>query len=154
MAKLSKEGKELSSLIDRLQMPKEAAELRLNFHPGVDFKSLGKKVIEDFKAYSECLPYATPAKDNHEGFRLRYDDTHGDGWALLRLSLHDPVLPINVESDKENGAVKIVKDLYYFLKAYDFFDLSPFENYIKSWRESKLAASKNTLPRNLKFRFK
>jgi phosphomannomutase len=147
MAKLAKEGKELSALIESLQMPKEAAELRVNFNAGVDFKTLGQKLIKDFKAYGENLSYATPATDNFEGFRLRYDDTHGNGWALIRLSLHDPVLPINVESDVEDGAIKIVKDLYYFLKNYDFFDLAPFENYIQAWREKKTSAMKGKLPK-------
>ncbi len=152
MANLAKEGKKLTDLISTLQMPEEAAELRLNFKPDCDFKELGKTVIKEFTAYGESLAYAKPASDNFEGFRLRYDDEHGDGWALMRLSLHDPVLPINVESDTENGAVKIVKDLYYFMKKYDFLDLTPFENYIQAWREEKKAKAKLNLKGRKLFR--
>ena len=62
---------------------------------------------------------------------MRYDEVHGDGWALIRMSLHDPILPINVESDEQGGCKKIAADLYAFLKNYDFLDLSPLEKAIK-----------------------
>lgn len=142
MAQAAKEGKNLTDLIASLETPAEARELRCKFVPGVDFKTLGKKVIDDFAAYAGDLYYAIPAGDNHEGFRLRYDDHHGNGWALLRMSLHDPVLPINVESDTAGDSVKIVKDLYYFLRKYDFLDISPIENAITSWRADKIEALK------------
>ena len=138
MAKLADEGKELTDLIEKLEMPAEACEIRLDFKPGVDFKTLGKKLIEEFATYAEKLSYATPAKNNYEGFRLCYDEHHGDGWTLVRLSLHDPVLPINVESNKKGGLIKIVKDLYYFLRKYDFLDITPMENTIGAWRKGKI----------------
>ena len=31
------------------------------------------------------------------------------GWALLRLSLHDPQMPMNIESRKEGGVAEIAK---------------------------------------------
>ncbi len=145
LANAAKEGKKLTDLIHGLQMPAEAQELRLNFRPDCDFKALGKTLIDDFAAYAKGLYYATPADDNYEGFRVCYDDTHGNGWALIRMSLHDPVLPINVESNVKDGAVKIVKDLYYFLKKYDFLDITPFENAIQAWRESKVTEVKAKL---------
>ena len=139
LANAAKEGKSLTDLISDLEMPAEAAELRLKFCNDCDFKTLGKQVLDEFAQYGASLPYATPATDNLEGFRLRYDESHGNGWALLRMSLHDPILPINVESDVVGGAVKIVKDLYYRLKKYTFLDVSPLENYISAWRTTNLA---------------
>jgi phosphomannomutase len=138
MANAAKEGKNLTDLIATLQLPVEEKELRVKFVPDCDFKTLGKKVIEDFTQYAQNVYYATPAEDNYEGYRLRYDEVHGDGWALIRMSLHDPILPINVESDSEGGAIKIIKDLYYFLKKYEFLNLAPFENAIAEWRQGKL----------------
>jgi phosphomannomutase len=151
MANEAKEGKTLSDLIADLEMPSEAEELRVKFRAGVDFKTLGKQLIKDFAEYASGLYYATPADDNHEGFRLCYDDTHGDGWALIRLSLHDPVLPINVESNSVGGAVKIVKDLYYFLKRYDFLDISPIENSILAWRKKKTEEVKGKMANSSTF---
>ena len=145
MANAAKEGKNLTDLISALEMPAEARELRCKFLPGVDFKELGKKLINDFACYAGNLYYAIPASDNHEGFRLRYDELHGNGWALMRMSLHDPVLPINVESDTAGDSIKIVKDLYYFLRKYDFLDISPIENAITAWRKDKIE--------NLKIKF-
>ena len=138
----AKTGRELTHLIADLKIPAEAEELRVNFVDGCDFRSLGKKVLEDFTAYGQSLYYARPANDNYEGFRLHYDEEHGNGWALIRMSLHDPVLPINVESNIVDGNIKIVKDLYYFLKKYDFLDLTPFEKSIESWRARKTQAVK------------
>ena len=137
MANLAKEGKQLTDLIADLQMPEEERELRLRFTQGCDFKTLGKQVIDDFAKYAQKCYYTVPADDNQEGFRLHYDDMHGDGWALLRMSLHDPILPINIESDSEGGSIKIVKDLYYFLKNYPFLDISPLQSAMESWRQDK-----------------
>ena len=137
LAKASKEAKSLTDLISDLEMPLETAELRAKFAPDCDFKTLGKKILEDFALHAEKAYYATPAEDNHEGLRLCYDNLHGNGWALMRMSLHDPVLPMNVESDSENGCLKIVKDLYYFLRKYEQLDISPLEKYIRQWRDNK-----------------
>ena len=76
---------------------------------------------------------------------MRYDEVHGDGWALIRMSLHDPILPINVESDSEGGSIKIIKDLYYFLKKYEFLNLAPFEKAISEWRQGKLDVVKEKI---------
>ena len=138
MANASKNGQTLTDLIEDLPMPIEAQELRVKFVNGCDFKQLGKQVLADFADYAQNLYYAHPADENFEGFRVCYDNMHGDGWALIRMSLHDPVLPINVESDSVGGSVKIVKDLYYFLKNYDFLDISPLENAITAWRNETI----------------
>ncbi len=131
LAKAAKENKTLSDLIADLEMPKEAQEIRLRFQDGCDFKTLGLAMLEDFKTYASAHKHASPAPDNHEGCRVRYDNNHGKGWALVRMSLHDPILPINVESDEIGGCKKIAADLHNFLKNYDFLDLSPLEKAIK-----------------------
>ncbi|MBE5745511.1 MAG: phosphomannomutase/phosphoglucomutase [Clostridiales bacterium] len=137
LAKAHKEAKSLTDLIYDLDMPVESVELRAKLPADSDFKALGKKVIDDFTAYASNLYYAAPASDNYEGMRLRYDELHGNGWALIRMSLHDPVLPINVESDSHNGCIKIVKDLYYFLRKYSFLNIEPLEQFIAKWRGVK-----------------
>ena len=130
LAKAAKENKDLSDLIADLEMPAEAQEIRLRFQDGCDFKTLGFAMLEDFKAYASVHAHTSPAPDNHEGCRVRYDKENGNGWALVRMSLHDPILPINVESDEIGGCKKIAADLYAFLKNYDFLDLTPLEKAI------------------------
>ena len=56
------------------------------------------------------------ADDNREGIRVSFDKENGDGWFLLRLSVHDPIMPLNVESDSEGGVEKILSQLNEFLK--------------------------------------
>lgn len=45
-----------------------------------------------------------PRQVNHEGWRVNVDEGQGRaGWVLLRQSLHDPLLVLNVESEVECG---------------------------------------------------
>ncbi len=153
LSKAAKEGKALSDYIADLEEPAEALEIRLRFVDGCDFKTLGQALLKDFAAYSEKLAYLTPAAENYEGCRVAYDNKHGEGWALLRMSLHEPILPINVESNQKHGDLKIVKDLYYFLKKYPFLDLTPMEKAITALRGQLLADVKQT-GNHLNFLFK
>ncbi|MBQ6519872.1 MAG: hypothetical protein IJI14_14205 [Anaerolineaceae bacterium] len=107
MAKLRKEGKKIESLIDKLGQPAEAAEIRLNI-TDPDFKAYGQQVLEDFKAFCEADPRFHIVSPNYEGVRVAFDDEEVKGWMLIRLSLHDPVIPINLES-KNPGGVEIIK---------------------------------------------
>lgn len=108
-AKLHRENKNLSELIADLQYPAESKEYRLKIVGAENFKDYGQKVLDEFKrrAVAKGLKLAEP---NFEGVRLNFDD----GWALLRLSLHDPLMPLNIESKSVGGSKKIslvVKDL-------------------------------------------
>ena len=48
--------------------------------------------------------------ENHEGWRVAVDEGGGRrGWVLLRASLHDPLLVLNVESDIPGGVPAGVK---------------------------------------------
>ena len=47
------------------------------------------------------------------------------------MSLHEPILPVNAESEEKGGTEKIVSELYGFLKQFDFLDLSPAEKFLK-----------------------
>ena len=107
MAKLRKEGKKIESLIEKLEQPAEAAEIRLNITVP-DFKAYGQQVLEDFKAFCEADPRFHIVSPNFEGVRVAFDDEEVKGWLLIRLSLHDPVIPINLES-KNPGGVEIIK---------------------------------------------
>ncbi len=130
LAKCAKQGKNVLDLIADLKMPREAAEIRLLFDKGCDFKALGGVVIEQLKAWAEQAEYITPAPDNHEGFRFNFDKEHGDGWILVRMSLHEPIMPINVESDSEGGNKKMISELYSFMKQYSFLSTNLFEKFL------------------------
>ncbi|WP_066645144.1 phosphoglucomutase [Christensenella timonensis] len=129
LAKLKKDGHSISDLIADLKEPVESEEFRLNIGEE-DFKAYGNRLIADLTAYAEKEPSFRIAPDNHEGIRVSFDKDHGDGWFLVRLSLHDPLIPVNVESDEKGGARIITEKLYAFLKQYDKLDLSPVKNYL------------------------
>ena len=56
---------------------------------------------------------------NFEGIRIAFDDPEVKGWMLLRMSLHDPVMPMNLESAAEGGVAIIEERLAKFFGQYD-----------------------------------
>ena len=131
LAKAGEEGRSLTSLIASLPEPAEAAEVRLGFEKGCDFKTLGMGVIEDLKGYASDMPHLSLAPDSYEGARVNFAKGCGDGWALVRMSLHEPILPVNAESDSAGGVALILRELYAFLRRYPFLELASLEEAIR-----------------------
>lgn len=121
LAWAKKEGYTLESLIADLAEPAESREFRMNILDP-DFKPCGQAIIDELNAYAQTQPGWTLAPDNHEGVRVNLDKAHGDGWFLLRLSLHDPLIPLNIESDTVGGAKKIAAELAPFLRRFTTLD--------------------------------
>jgi len=130
LAQCNKKGQDLMSLISDLPEAKEAAEIRLNFEKGCDFKTLGAQVIDDLSQYIETREGLSPAPQNFEGIRINFDADHGDGWALVRMSLHEPIMPVNVESNREGGNAVIIRELAAFFAQYPFLDTEKFNQYL------------------------
>lgn len=61
-------------------------------------------------------------KPSYEGVRLKFGAGQGDGWCLLRKSLHDPIMPLNIQSEQAGGEIKIRNFIFDFLKNYDGVD--------------------------------
>lgn len=105
-AKLNKEGKQLQDLISTLKQPKESKEIRIKL-PQDDFKAYGAKVLEDMKEKFTAMPGWKLVEPNYEGVRMSCTNANEDGCLLLRMSLHDPVMPLNIESNVEGGVAVI-----------------------------------------------
>ena len=118
LARGKKEGYTLESLIATLEEPAESVEFRMNILLE-DFKPYGQQVIDELTAYAAGQAGWSLAPSNYEGVRVNLDADHGNGWFLLRLSLHDPLLPLNIESSEVGGAKKIAKELAGFIAGYD-----------------------------------
>ncbi len=129
--KLKREGSTLGSLIADLKEPVESAELRLNI-VAEDFRETGKVAIQRVLDYANAAENWHIAPDNREGVRISFDLDGGmdNGWFLLRLSVHDPVLPLNVESDVAGGVLQMLKSLYAVLKDCEGIDLEPLRKAI------------------------
>ena len=132
LAQLSKEGKDIGDLIADLPEPAEAAEVRLGFTTlgKQDFKNNGNFAIRELQLRVPDLPGMTLAAENFEGVRINFDKDHGDGWALVRMSLHEPIMPINFESNSKGGCCVIANELIALLAPYTGdIDLTNLQNY-------------------------
>lgn len=115
MAQLRKEGKDISTLTATLKEPVESREVRFKI-TDTDFKQTGNCIIKELEKYAEKQDGWTVADDSREGVRVSFDKNDGDGWFLLRLSVHDPIMPLNIESDSAGGVDIILDKLMVFLK--------------------------------------
>ena len=129
LARGKKNGYTLHSLIADLREPAESHEFRMNLLLD-DFKPYGADVIEKLTAYAGTQPGWSLAPSNYEGVRVNLDKAHGDGWFLLRLSLHDPLMPLNIESDEAGGVKIIAGELAGFLYRFDKLDTSSLKDFL------------------------
>lgn len=127
MAKLKLEGKFLTDLIVNLKEPVESEEFRMKINEE-DFKSYGNEVIEKLQEFAAKQPDWQIVPNNYEGVRVSCKSPEEDGWFLLRLSLHDPVIPLNIESNVSQGVKRIAARLFDLLKTFEALDLSAFLN--------------------------
>jgi phosphomannomutase len=114
---LRQKGLTINELTIKLTAPVESREFRIKMETP-DFKTLGNTVISDLNSYIGQVNGWTPVPNNHEGIRVSCDPDHGNGWFLLRLSLHDPVMPLNIESNQEGGVAIIANQLSSFIRQY------------------------------------
>lgn len=114
-------GSKFEEILEPLQMPAEEKEIRLNI-TAEDFKSYGEKVIAELEKFALESEICEIADDNREGMRI----TTPNGWMLLRLSVHDPVMPINFESDDVGGVKKNIEFFKSFYERFDKLDLSSY----------------------------
>ena len=104
LANAKAQGKNLASLIEKLEGLVEAEEVRFKI-TAEDFSAYGDKVLQEFKARAEKAGYTLPK--SYEGVRISFNDEEKHGWLLLRKSLHDPVMPLNIEGERKGDAEKI-----------------------------------------------
>jgi phosphomannomutase len=122
-AKLKKEGKTIDMLISKLQEAKEAQEFRLKLKCD-KFKEYGQMILRDFEEYCSNKEGLSVAKNSYEGVRVSFDSRLIKGWLLLRMSLHDPLMPLNIETDNFGGLSEIKKIMFEFFKNYEYIDIS------------------------------
>ncbi len=112
-------GRTLNALIADLKEPAESTEARLDVISDYTEK-FTDIVLAHVRKYFEEQSGFSIVEPNYEGVRVNADYEHGDGWFLLRRSLHDPLMPCNIESNSIGGVKLLAAAL---LSA-----LEPFEN--------------------------
>ena len=90
----------------------EAKEYRFKIG-AEDFSAYADEVLSAVRqsAESGALEGASLELPNYEGVRVNFGRDHGNGWLLIRKSLHDPVMPVNIESDSPGGTGRILESL-------------------------------------------
>ena len=126
-AQLLAENKSIDSLLTDLNEPLEAIEVRIPI-ADLDFTHVGDMVLKELEDYIISLnnPEISIVSPNYEGVRVNLGKGMGDGWFLLRKSLHDPILPLNIESNSPGGVKKIKSILTPFLEKYYHLNLTVF----------------------------
>ena len=108
---LKKQGKNLSDLIASLKEPQVSEEIRARI-TAQDFAGYGKMVLDEFETFCKTCEGVTFEKPNYEGVRVNFAPDYGDGWALMRMSLHEPVLPINYESNTDGTQIRVFLETF------------------------------------------
>ena len=123
-AQLRRQGRTLADLLEGMREPLEARELRFRLL-SEDCKAAGAAVLEALARYAAGQPGWSAAPENYEG--LRYAVPAQKGWFLLRMSLHDPLMPLNIESDCPGGVDEILRELTPFLRGQAVLDTAALE---------------------------
>ena len=119
-AKLKSQGLGIETILSDLREPKEAMEKRYPI-TAKEFGEYGEGVLEKLKRWAvdkeEALGLSL-VEPNYEGVRINFDSEATKGWCLLRKSLHDPIMPLNVEVSR--GECKdILKLIEEFLSEFE-----------------------------------
>ncbi|XP_075502782.1 uncharacterized protein LOC142540482 isoform X2 [Primulina tabacum] len=126
-------SKVLTDLVDGLEEPGVAVELRLKINQnhedlrGGSFHEYGESVLHHLSNITDSDPNLQKAPVNYEGVRV---SGYG-GWFLLRLSLHDPVLPLNIEATSDEDAVKLGLAVLSALREFPALDTSTLDKFVQ-----------------------
>lgn len=120
-AQLLQEGKKLADLIADLGQPAETTEYRFTIVKEPVFE-LGNQIIERFKQHVAGATDLELIPDHLEGARANFSGRFGQGWFILRMSLHEPLLVWTIESDEKDKIGELVDVLMPFFLEQDELD--------------------------------
>lgn len=126
-AQLFHQGQRIDTLIAALQHPLDQVELRFPIVSD-DIAACGSQVLQDLFALK--MDGYEVVQDNVEGVRIKIQQANLAGWVLLRKSLHDPLLALNMETKQGKGCVKLANALLPFFERYAFLNLAQLHAYI------------------------
>lgn len=129
---LKRTGGDLGDLIRDLEEPAEEKEIRLKI-TAPDFKAYGAEMIALVNACAAKTEGITVADDSYEGTKIIFPAPETDGFFIFRLSVHDPIIPINFESAKSGGVLNMAKTLHAWLSSAAGLDLSPLTQFLKEF---------------------
>lgn len=118
---------DVAELLDGLKEPVEAMEIRVKVKAS-DVAKEAARITADFKAWvDEGAGGASNWRledENYEGWRVRIDEGNSkEGWLLLRPSLHDPDIVLNVEGETEGSMRQTLTHLLEFFKIHPDYEV-------------------------------
>lgn len=125
-------SKVLVDLVEGLHEAAVAVELRLKINlnhedlKGGSFREYGEAVLKHLENIVASDSKLVKAPVNYEGVRV---SGYG-GWFLLRLSLHDPVLPLNIEAPSDEDGVNLALAVQEAAKDFPALDISVLNKFI------------------------
>ena len=122
-----REGQNVFRLIDDLKEPVESVEIRLPVSEEADPSAVSQEVAEMLLSFTLDNPGWHPAPDSREGVRITFnlEDGVNNAWFQLRMSVHDPVMVLNAQSDVPGGVRRILGELYDLIRDAEALDLEP-----------------------------
>ncbi len=123
LVKSKKEGVNFTDILNEVEEAAEEKEIRFTIK-AEDFRSEGNKVLEALGEYAGNVKGWEIETPNYEGVRIICD---GNSWFLLRLSLHEPLLCLNIETGEKGKIEEIQGQIYEFLKDFDKVDITPIK---------------------------
>lgn len=117
-AKLFSEGKKIDSVLEGLGNPADEAEIRIPI-VAEDFAAAGDEILEELAEFAKASEGLSLEEPNYEGVRINFNMEGLTGWCLLRKSLHDPIMPMNIAADQKGGAKKMKEIMAGFLGRYE-----------------------------------
>lgn len=126
---LKREGKSLGDLISALKSPAEEKELRLKI-TAPDFKAYGAQMIDLVEEKARQTEGVEIAPDSCEGTKILFPAADQNGFFIFRLSVHDPIIPVNFESAVPGGVQKIAETLFGWLQKAEGLELAPLAQFL------------------------
>nr|MDD6335624.1 phosphomannomutase/phosphoglucomutase [bacterium] len=122
-------GAPFKRMIADLKEPAEEIEVRLPI-TARPFRPAAQAAFDKLAAYARTADGWTLDEENEDGVKAFMDANHGDGWFIMRPSVHDPVLPINFEADNAGGSLAMAAELLKGLQGVEGVDLKPLEQFV------------------------
>lgn len=127
LPQLQKSGATFDDLLLSLEQPAETLELRFKIEAD-DYQAYGKQVIQSVEQ-SSISGWKKDA-ENEEGVRFDLEAPYGSGWFLLRLSLHEPLLVLQIENDQKGYMVLVLKKIQELLADFDEINQTKLLQYL------------------------
>jgi len=130
----------ISDIIKGFKEPCESHEIRLNMLTGTSHESRDaatQKSCSELRNVVSKIENWSEEPVNHEGLRIMINyNQPNEGWLMIRASLHEPILSLQLESDLPGGSKEILKQLlsngFDNLEQQNILDLQPIRNFINT----------------------